>query len=32
MWHGGEAESQKLKVQQLNKKEREQLVKFVGSL
>lgn len=32
MWHGGEAEAQKVKVSNLSKKEREDLVKFVGSL
>lgn len=32
MWHGGEAESQKIKVTKLSQKEREQLVLFVGSL
>lgn len=32
MWHGGEAESQKNKVSRLSKKERDDLVKFVGSL
>ncbi|MCB0509078.1 MAG: c-type cytochrome [Bacteroidetes bacterium] len=32
MWHGGEAEAQKIKVSQLSKKDREDLVKFVGSL
>ena len=32
MWHGGEAESQKLQVKKLSKKERDDLVKFVGSL
>ena len=32
MWHGGEAEKQKIAVSKLSKKEREQLVRFVGSL
>ena len=32
MWHGGEAESQKIQVTNLSKKERDQLVLFVGSL
>lgn len=32
MWHGGEAENQKIKVSKLSKKDREDLVKFVGSL
>ncbi len=32
MWHSGEAESQKLQVKKLTKSERNDLVKFVGSL
>lgn len=32
MWHGGEAETQKIKVSKLSKKERDDLVKFVASL
>jgi CxxC motif-containing protein (DUF1111 family) len=32
MWHGGEAENQKVQVKKLSKKEREDLVKFVNSL
>ncbi|MFN8282537.1 MAG: di-heme oxidoredictase family protein [Chitinophagales bacterium] len=32
MWHGGEAENQKIQVKKLSKKERDDLVKFVNSL
>jgi len=32
MWHGGEAENQKLQVKKLSKSERNDLVKFVESL
>ncbi len=32
MWHGGEAEQQKLKVKKLSAKDRDDLVKFVNSL
>lgn len=32
MWHGGEAESQKLQVKKLSKSERNDLVKFIESL
>ena len=32
MWHGGEAEAQKVQVSKLSKTERENLIKFVSSL